>query len=337
MKTIAIDAMGGENAPKAIVDAVLKAKPKLKDTKFVLFGDEEMINKIIPPEQKDRIDVIATSEIIVDSDEPVKAIRRKKNSSMVVAANYVKSGKADALFSLGNTGALLACGIFIIGRIKGVERPALMPTLPNAKSEDGFNIIDVGANAQSKPEYLVQWAQLANFYAQKIRNIKNPTVALLNNGAEDDKGDPLHQEAYKLLKATNLNFIGNAEGNDLMEGKADVIVTDGFTGNATLKAIEGTASVILRLLKDSLLNNGLRPKVGALLAKPGLTALKKRFDTARYGGAVLLGVNAPVVKTHGRSNIRPIYYTLLQIDKMLSQDLVGEYKKYFSESHQTLI
>ena len=332
MKTIAIDAMGGENAPKAIVDAVLKAKPKLKDTKFVLFGDEEKINKLIPPEQKDRIDVIATSEVIVDSDEPVKAIRRKKNSSMVVAANYVKSGKADALFSLGNTGALLACGIFIIGRIKGVERPALMPTLPSAKSEDGFNIIDVGANAQSKPEYLVQWAQMANFYAQKIRNIKNPTVALLNNGAEDDKGDPLHQEAYKLLKATNLNFIGNFEGNDLMEGKADVIVTDGFTGNATLKAIEGTASVILRLLKESLLNNGLRPKVGALLAKPGLTALKKRFDTARYGGAVLLGVNAPVVKTHGRSNIRPIYYTLLQIDKMLSQDLVGEYKKYFSES-----
>lgn len=332
MKTIAIDAMGGENAPKAIVDAVLKAKPKLKDTKFVLFGDEEKINKLIPTEQKDRIDVIATSEVIVDSDEPVKAIRRKKDSSMVVAANYVKSGKADALFSLGNTGALLACGIFIIGRIKGVERPALMPTLPSAKSEDGFNIIDVGANAQSKPEYLVQWAQMANFYAQKIRNIKNPTVALLNNGAEDDKGDPLHQEAYKLLKATDLNFIGNAEGNDLMEGKADVIVTDGFTGNATLKAIEGTASVILRLLKDSLLNNGLRPKVGALLAKPGLTALKKRFDTARYGGAVLLGVNAPVVKTHGRSSIRPIYYTLLQIDKMLSQDLVGEYKKYFSES-----
>ena len=332
MKTIEIDAMGGENAPKAIVDAVLKAKPKLKDTKFVLFGDEEKINELIPAEQKDRIDVIATSEVIIDSDEPVKAIRRKKNSSMVVAANYVKSGKADALFSLGNTGALLACGIFIIGRIKGVERPALMPTLPSAKSEDGFNIIDVGANAQSKPEYLVQWAQMANFYAQKIRNIKNPTVALLNNGAEDDKGDPLHQEAYKLLKATDLNFIGNAEGNDLMEGKADVIVTDGFTGNATLKAIEGTASVILRLLKDSLLNNGLRPKVGALLAKPGLTALKKRFDTARYGGAVLLGVNAPVVKTHGRSNIRPIYYTLLQIDKMLSQDLVGEYKKYFSES-----
>lgn len=333
MKTIAIDAMGGENAPKAIVDAVLKAKPKLKDTKFVLFGDEEKINELIPTEQKDRIDVIATSEVIVDSDEPVKAIRRKRDSSMVVAANYVKSGKADALFSLGNTGALLACGIFIIGRIKGVERPALMPTLPSAKSEDGFNIIDVGANAQSKPEYLVQWAQMANFYAQKIRNIKNPTVALLNNGAEDDKGDPLHQEAYKLLKATDLNFIGNAEGNDLMEGKADVIVTDGFTGNATLKAIEGTASVILRLLKDSLLNNGLRPKVGALLAKPGLTALKKRFDTARYGGAVLLGVNAPVVKTHGRSNIRPIYYTLLQIDKMLSQDLIGEYKKYFSESH----
>lgn len=332
MKKIAIDAMGGENAPKAIIDAVLKAKPKLKDIEFILFGDAEKINQLIPDEQKERIEVVATSEVIVDSDEPVRAIRRKKDSSMVVAANYVKAGKADALFSLGNTGALLACGIFIIGRIKGVERPALMPTLPSAKSEQGFNIIDVGANAQSKPEYLVQWAQMANFYAQKVRNIQKPTVALLNNGAEDDKGDPLHQEAYKLLKEAKLNFIGNVEGNDLMEGKADVIVTDGFTGNATLKAIEGTASVILRLLKDSLLNNGLRPKVGALLAKPGLTALKKRFDTARYGGAVLLGVNAPVVKTHGRSNIRPIYYTLLQIDKMLSQDLVGEYKKYFSES-----
>lgn len=332
MKKIAIDAMGGENAPKAIIDAVLKAKPKLKDIEFILFGDAEKINQLIPDEQKERIEVVATSEVIVDSDEPVRAIRRKKDSSMVVAANYVKAGKADALFSLGNTGALLACGIFIIGRIKGVERPALMPTLPSAKSEQGFNIIDVGANAQSKPEYLVQWAQMANFYAQKVRNIQKPTVALLNNGAEDDKGDHLHQEAYKLLKETKLNFIGNVEGNDLMEGKADVIVTDGFTGNATLKAIEGTASVILRLLKDSLLNNGLRPKVGALLAKPGLTALKKRFDTARYGGAVLLGVNAPVVKTHGRSNIRPIYYTLLQIDKMLSQDLVGEYKKYFSES-----
>ena len=332
MKTIAIDAMGGENAPKAIIDAVLKVKPKLKNTKFVLFGDEEKINQLIPADQKDRIDIVATSEVIVDSDEPVKAIRRKKNSSMVVAANYVKAGKADALFSLGNTGALLACGIFIIGRIKGVERPALMPTLPSAKSEDGFNIIDVGANAQSKAEYLVQWAQMADFYARKIRNIDNPTVGLLNNGAENDKGDPLHQEAYQLLKKTDLNFIGNVEGNDLMEGKADVVVTDGFTGNATLKAIEGTASVILRLLKDSLLNNGLRPKVGALLAKPGLTALKKRFDTARHGGAVLLGVNAPVVKTHGRSDVRPIYYTLLQIDRMLNQDLVGEYKKYFSES-----
>ena len=332
MKTIAIDAMGGENAPKAIIDAVLKVKPKLKNTRFVLFGDEEKINQLIPADQKDRIDIVATSEVIVDSDEPVKAIRRKKNSSMVVAANYVKAGKADALFSLGNTGALLACGIFIIGRIKGVERPALMPTLPSAKSEDGFNIIDVGANAQSKAEYLVQWAQMADFYARKIRNIDNPTVGLLNNGAEDDKGDPLHQEAYQLLKETDLNFIGNVEGNDLMEGKADVVVTDGFTGNATLKAIEGTASVILRLLKDSLLNNGLRPKIGALLAKPGLTALKKRFDTARHGGAVLLGVNAPVVKTHGRSDVRPIYYTLLQIDRMLNQDLVGEYKKYFSES-----
>lgn len=330
MKTIAIDAMGGENAPQAIVDAVLKVKQEIKDTTYVLFGDVDKIKACFPADADlNNIKVVKTTEVIIDSDEPVRAIRRKKDSSMVVAANYVKEGKADALFSLGNTGALLACGIFIIGRIKGVERPALMPTLPSQKGDQGFNIIDVGANAQSKAEYLVQWAEMANYYAEKIRNVKNPKVGLLNNGAEDDKGDPLHQEAYKLLQASDLNFIGNIEGNDLMEGKADVVVTDGFTGNAVLKAIEGTAGVILHLLKESLLNNGVLPKVGALLAKPGLNSLKKRFDTARHGGAVLLGVNAPVVKTHGRSNQRPIYYTLKQIDKMLNEDLIGKYRSLF--------
>ena len=172
---------------------------------------------------------------------------------------------------------------------------------------------------------------MANFYAKKIRNIKNPKVALLNNGAEYDKGDALHQETYKLLKETDLNFIGNIEGNEIMTGKADVIVTDGFTGNAALKSIEGTASVILGMLKEALLNNGTKAKLGALLAKPALKSLKSRFDTARHGGAVLLGVNAPVVKTHGRSNQRPIYYTLLQIDKMLDQDLIGLLKKQFSQ------
>lgn len=311
VKKAAVDAMDGEDAPKVIIDAILKTEPKLRDIEFILFGGAEEINQLIPNEQKKQIEVVATNEIIVDSDEPVGAIKREKDSSMAVATDYVGAGKANALFSLGNTEALPAYKALIIGRARGVERPALVPTLPSARSKQGFNIIDIGVNAQSKPEYLIQQIQMANFHAQEVRSIRSPTVALLNNGTEGDKGDPLHQKVYKLLKGTKLSFTGSVEGSDLMEGETDMIAADDFAENITLKTIEGTASVILRLLKDPLLNNDLRPKADTLLTKPGLTALKKRPDTARYDDAVLLSVSMPVVKTHGGSSIRPIYYTLL--------------------------
>lgn len=331
MRTIAIDAMGGENAPEVIIEAVLKAKGEMPDTKFLLFGDKEQLRKLIPADQiNDQLGVVSTTEIIEDEDEPVRAIRKKKDSSMVVAANYVKEGKADALLSLGNTGALLACGIFIIGRIKGIVRPGLMPTLPAQNSDDGFNMVDVGANAKSKPEYLLQWAQMASYYAEKIRGIENPRISLLNVGAESDKGDDVHQQAYQLLKDSSLNFQGNIEGNELLLGNADVVVTDGFTGNAVLKNIEGTSSVLLHLLKDSLLNGGVMTKLGALMVRGSLSSLRSKFDTAKYGGAVLLGVNAPVVKTHGRSDVRPIYYTLKQVDKMIKENLVEDFKDEFA-------
>ena len=331
MRTIAIDAMGGENAPEAIIEAVLKVKGEMPDTKFLLFGDKEQLRKLIPADQiNDQLGVVSTTEIIEDEDEPVRAIRKKKDSSMVVAANYVKEGKADALLSLGNTCALLACGIFIIGRIKGIVRPGLMPTLPAQNSDDGFNMVDVGANAKSKPEYLLQWAQMASYYAEKIRGIENPRISLLNVGAESDKGDDVHQQAYQLLKDSSLNFQGNIEGNELLLGNADVVVTDGFTGNAVLKNIEGTSSVLLHLLKDSLLNGGVMTKLGALMVRGSLSSLRSKFDTAKYGGAVLLGVNAPVVKTHGRSDVRPIYYTLKQVDKMIKENLVEDFKDEFA-------
>ncbi|RMC41647.1 phosphate acyltransferase PlsX [Lactobacillus sp. ESL0233] len=328
MKTIAIDAMGGENAPEAIVQAVLQAKAELKDTRFILFGDEEKITNLIG-QDKERITIVATTQVIKDEDEPVKAIRTMKDSSLVVAAQYVKQKKADALLSLGNTGSILACGIFIIGRIKGVARPGFMPTLPVKNSDDGFNMIDVGANAKSRPEYLLDWAKMAAYYAEKIRGIKNPKVALLNNGAESDKGDDLHQQAYELLRKSNLNFIGNIEGNELLDGKADVVATDGFTGNAVLKNIEGTSGVLIHLLKDSLLNNGPITKIGALMIKNALKGLISKFDVDKYGGAVLLGTDAPVVKTHGRSDKRAVYYTIKQIDKILSEKIIDQFRQEF--------
>lgn len=329
MRTIAVDAMGGENAPEAIVQAVLQAKAELSETKFILFGDQKKISNLVGSDHE-RIEIVATSEIINDEDEPVKAIRTKKDSSLVVAAQFVKQGKADALLSLGNTGSLLACGIFIIGRIKGIARPGFMPTLPVKNSDDGFNLIDAGANAKSKPEYILNWAKMASYYAEKVRGIKNPRVALLNNGSESDKGDDVHQAAYQLLLDSKLNFVGNIEGNELLDGKADVIATDGFTGNAVLKNIEGTSSVLIHLLKDSLLNNGFLVKIGALLIKNALKGMISKFDVDKYGGAVLLGVDAPVVKTHGRSDQRAVYFTIKQVDKIIEEKIIDEFRAEFA-------
>lgn len=329
MKTIAIDAMGGEKAPEAVIKAVLRVKKELPHTQFILFGDQTKIKSLLGNDVS-QIEIVNTTEVIKDEDEPVKAIRQKKDSSLVVAAQFVKQGKADALFSMGNTGAILASGIFIIGRIRGVARPGLMPTLPVKNSDDGFNMIDVGANAKSKPEYLLDWAKMASYYAEKVRGINNPRVGLLNNGAENDKGDDVHQKAYQLLLDSKLNFIGNIEGNELLDGKADVIATDGFTGNAVLKNIEGTSGVLIHLLKDSLLNNGLFVKLGALMIKRALKGLVSKFDVDKYGGAVLLGVNAPVVKTHGRSGERAVYFTLKQVDKILQEKIIDEFKAEFA-------
>ncbi|WP_261806859.1 phosphate acyltransferase PlsX [Lapidilactobacillus luobeiensis] len=324
---IAVDAMGGDHAPAVVVKGVEQARDQWPDLEFVLFGDVAQVKPLIKDEQ--RLTLVQSNSVITNEDEPVKAVRSKKDSSMVMAAQAVKNGAADAIFSMGNTGALLATGIFVIGRIKGIDRPALMPTLPSVDPDKVVNLLDAGANAESKPNYLEQWALMGSIYARDIRGIKEPRIALLNNGTEYDKGDSLHQEVYQRLQANpNLNFVGNVEAGNLLNDQADVIVSDGFTGNAVLKATEGMASLLMKQIKHALLNNGTKVKLGAALIKPAFGDIKNRFSTSANGGAVLLGVNAPVVKTHGGSDEGAVVSTIGQIREMLRKQTIHQVIEY---------
>ncbi|MTD40187.1 phosphate acyltransferase PlsX [Erwinia sp. CPCC 100877] len=326
---IAVDAMGGDHAPQAIVEGVMLAKKDFPDIEFLLYGKEAEIKKYVTDEKN--ITIIHTDEKINSDDEPVKAIRRKKTASMVLAAQAVKEGEADAIFSAGNTGALLAAGLFIVGRIKNVERPGLMSTLPVMGQPDkGFDMLDLGANADNKAEHLVQYAVLGSFYAENVRNISNPRVALLNNGTEETKGSELTKKAFELLsQEESINFIGNVEARDLLNGQADVVVTDGFTGNAVLKSIEGTAMNLMSLLKTSILSEGVKGKMGALLLKNALRGMKDEMDYSKHGGAVLFGLKAPVIKTHGSTGPEAVRYTIRQIHTMLKTNVVPQLVSYY--------
>jgi glycerol-3-phosphate acyltransferase PlsX len=327
---IAVDAMGGDNAPQAIVEGVMLAKKEFSDIEFLIYGKEAEIRKYITDETN--ITIIHTDEKINSDDEPVKAIRRKKQASMVLAAQAVKAGEADAIFSAGNTGALLAAGLFIVGRIKGIERPGLMSTMPVIGQEGAFDMLDLGANAENKAEHLLQYGILGSFYAQNVRNIAKPRVALLNNGTEETKGSEVTKKAFELLSnEPAIHFVGNVEARELLNGVADVVVTDGFTGNAVLKSIEGTAMNIMSLLKQGILGAGVKGKLGALLLKDALSGLKDEMDYAKYGGAVLFGLKAPVVKTHGSTGPEAVATTIRQIHTMLATDVVGKLVHQFEE------
>ena len=327
---IAVDAMGGDYAPEAIVKGVMLAREKFNDIEFQLYGKEAEIRKYLTDDRN--ITIIHTDEKINSDDEPVKAIRRKKQASMVLAAQAVKEGRADAILSAGNTGALLAAGLFVVGRIKGIERPGLMSTLPVIGSTGGFDMLDLGANADNKPEHLVKYAILGSYYAENVRKVAQPKVALLNNGTEDLKGNELTKKAFELLKATpEINFIGNIEAREILEGRADVVVTDGFTGNAVLKSIEGTALSMMKLLKHAILDSGIKGKMGALLLKDGLKDLKNQMDYSKHGGAVLFGLKAPVIKAHGSSKEEAVYATIKQIHTMLESRVVEKLVAHFEE------
>lgn len=329
-KKLAIDAMGGDFAPKSVVEGCLMARAEFTDTEFILFGDETKIRPLISDMTNITI-VHTTDKIDSGESDPVKAIRSKKKASLVLAATAVKNGQADALISAGNTGALLASGIFTVGRIKQVDRPGLMSTMPTLDGK-GFDMLDLGANAENTARHLHNFAVLGSFYAANVRGISKPTVGLLNNGSEASKGAPLQKEAYDLLAADEtINFIGNVEARDLMNGVADVVVVDGFTGNAVLKSIEGTASSLMKQLKTAITEGGILSKIGALLMKKSLYRLKESLDYEKAGGAVLFGLKAPVIKSHGSSKSDAIFATLKQTHKMLETDVVGKLVRHYQE------
>lgn len=315
---IAIDAMGGDHAPEQIIKGVNEAVTAFPSLEFTLVGNEEKIKKYLVSSEK--VSIIHTDEVIEATDEPVRAVRRKKTASMVLMANEVKEGRADACISAGNTGALMAAGLFVVGRIEGIDRPALSPTLPTIDGQ-GFVFLDVGANADARPEHLLQFAIMGSVYAEKVRKINNPRVGLLNVGTEEKKGNDLTKHAFPLLQDAPINFVGNVEARDLLEGVADVVVTDGFSGNIALKSIEGTALAIFSMLKTEL-TSSLKTKLATGVIKPQLRNLKNKLDYSEYGGAGLFGLKAPVIKAHGSSDQTAILNAIRQAKDMVEKQVI---------------
>ena len=318
---IVIDAMGGDHAPEAVVKGAMLATKAHKDLTIILVGDETKIKPYLT--STEQIEIIHTTTVISGDDEPVKAVRRKKDASLVLMANEVKEHRADACISAGNTGALMSAGLFQVGRIKGIERPALSPTLPTI-DQKGFVLLDVGANVEAKPKHLLQYGIMGSIYAEKVRGIKQPRVGLLNVGTEDNKGTELTKEAFQLLQQAPINFVGNVEARDLLSGVADVVVTDGFSGNIALKTVEGTAMNMFKMIKATFMSS-LKTKLAAAVLKKDLKGLKDQLDYAEYGGAALFGLKAPVVKAHGSSNDRAIYsaikQTMIMVEHRVSETI----------------
>ncbi|MDO5396565.1 MAG: phosphate acyltransferase PlsX [bacterium] len=322
---IIIDAMGGDNAPAAQIEGAVRAVNEL-GVDIIFVGKEETVRgelkKYDYPEEK--VSVVNADEVITNHEEPAKAVRSKKNSSIVVAAGMLRNGEADALLACGNTGAILASGLLVVGRIKGILRPALATTLPTAKGPK--LLIDAGANTNCKAENLVQFGIMGSIYMKNVFDIDNPTVGLISNGEEEGKGDELTKAAYPMMKEAAFNFIGNIEGRDVMEGTADVMVCDGFVGNVILKTVEGMGYVMGNLVKDMFMKN-LATKLGGLLALKGVKQLKQTMDYRSYGGAPLLGTKKPVIKGHGSSDAKAVYNAVVQAKKFVETNVINEIVK----------
>ncbi len=311
-KVVAVDAMGGDNAPGEIVKGCVDAVCERDDIQVLLVGIEDVIRLELSKYSYDssRIEVVPATEVIETAEPPVMAIRKKKDSSIVVGLKLVKEGKADGFVSAGSSGAVLVGGQVIVGKIKGVERAPLAPLIPTKKGVS--LLIDCGANVDARASHLVQFAKMGSIYMEHVVGIKNPKVAIVNIGAEEEKGNALVKETYPLLKeCDDINFVGSIEARDIPSGDVDVIVCEAFVGNVILKLYEGLSSTLISVIKQGLLST-LRSKIGAALALPALKNTIKAFDASAYGGAPLLGLKGLVVKTHGSSKAKEVKNSIIQ-------------------------
>ncbi|MBQ9264849.1 MAG: phosphate acyltransferase PlsX [Clostridia bacterium] len=330
---IYLDAMGGDNAPRCTVAGAIEILRADKDLKITLGGVSKEIEPLLngADDVRGRIAIDECTEIITNHDAPVMAIRQKKDAAQVKGMLMVKNGEADGFVSAGSTGATLAGGMFRLGRIDGVERPALAPLLPNGK--DFFCLIDCGANVDCLPQYLPQFGVMGAAYIHCVRGIENPRVGLVNIGAESEKGNALVKAAYPLMEQAPFNFVGNVEGRDITGDVADVVVCDGFSGNLILKFMEGVAGTLLGIIKKEMMAD-TRGKIGGLIAKPAFRRVKKTMDYTEVGGAPLLGVKGVVVKAHGSSNAHAIACAIRQAALMKRKGLVDEIEKEISKQLQ---
>ena len=334
---VAVDAMGGDNAPTEIVKGAVEAVNADKRVKVFLVGKEPVIREELKAYTYDaeQLEVVHAEEVIETAEPPVMAIRRKKDSSIVKAMYMVKNGECDAFVSAGSTGAVLVGGQVIVGRIRGVERPPLAPLIP---TENGVSLLlDCGANVDARPSMLVQFAKMGSVYMESVMGVKNPKVGIVNIGAEEEKGNALVKETFPLLKnCPEINFIGSVEARDIPAGVADVIVCEAFVGNVVLKMYEGVSSALLHQVKQGMMST-LRSKIGALLVKPALKKTLKSFDTSQYGGAPLLGLNGLVVKTHGSSKAVEVKNSILQCIAFKEEKINEKIKEKYFEKEGTVM
>lgn len=320
---IMIDGMGGDHAPEEIVKGAVQAAKEISGTVSII-GREERINECLQVLNwnGDNIEVVNATEVISNNESPAMAVRKKKDSSISKGMRMLKEGEVDAFISGGSTGALLSAGLLILGRIRGIKRPAIAAFFPKIGMNDTSLILDCGANAESRPEYLLQYGIMGSIFVEKVKGIENPEVMLLNVGAEEEKGDPLHKESFELLRNADINFKGNCEGRDVPFGCCDVVVTDGFSGNVFLKSSEGVALAVMKRIKQKM-TEGLAAKAGALLSYNKLKEIKKEFDYSEEGGAPILGLKGPVLKIHGSSKANAVYNAILKAVPYVEQDVTA--------------